>query len=95
LSLLAWCGLNLYPGTISFTNLTYIVMDGLSPVLLSTLSEIERYACLIRATALDVHLEQQLSPSEYKHLLNRYVLEFNFLVEKLYEQDTIFLTEKL
>lgn len=63
----------------------------LSPILLSTLSQIERYACLIRATALDVHLEQEMSPSELRRLLKHYIKEFNFLVEKLYEQDTLFL----
>ena len=67
----------------------------LSISLLTTLGEVQRYATLIRSLELDVHLRDELSPSEYRRLMRQYVKEFNFLVEKLYEQDTLFLIQNL
>lgn len=70
-------------------------MENLSPLLLSTLWQIERYASLIRAAYLDVHLREQMSPAEFRKMMYQYVKEFNFLVEKFYEQDALFLIQNL
>lgn len=70
-------------------------MENLTPTLLSTLWVIERYACLIRAAYLDVNLREQMSPPEYRDMMRFYVKQFNFYVEKFYEQDTLFLIRDL
>lgn len=70
-------------------------MHTIPPKVLERLDKINRFVELIRYDELVQKFSIDFNPSEYKKIQRRRVKEFNFLVEKLYEEITLFLIQFL
>lgn len=70
-------------------------MHTIPPKVLERLDKINRFVELIRYDELVQKFSIDFNPSEYKKIQRRRVKEFNFLVEKLYEEITLFLIQSL